>query len=316
MKFIKKNCKILRYILLLVISIIPTLFTSASFYRINMNTSIEGVAKTLEIIARRQLVSVIDWKNEFLYDLNALAQLSAFQNLNINELSKIIEYMKFNKPAYREIYVINSKNEILYGYAANKKEFLNSFVIKNALSGVEKMSEVTKVNNKLYIDIAVPIFSKDNSIGAICARIDLEYLNDLMKSIEKDETIESFIVDKNGLFLTDSRHLPDAVGNLKIDLQRVKTSIDFSKTLAYKDYRGTDVYGCYFNVNDTGWTLIVQKDADSVKKQNQTIIDIGKYTSLFQLLGLLALRKLKEDNTISKEMADLIEDNIKKEKKS
>ncbi|WDU82535.1 hypothetical protein [Caloramator sp. Dgby_cultured_2] len=123
MKFIKKNCKILRYILLLVISIIPTLFTSASFYRINMNTSIEGVAKTLEIIARRQLVSVIDWKNEFLYDLNALAQLSAFQNLNINELSKIIEYMKFNKPAYREIYVINSKNEILYGYTANKKNF-------------------------------------------------------------------------------------------------------------------------------------------------------------------------------------------------
>ncbi|MDO6355867.1 cache domain-containing protein [Caloramator sp. CAR-1] len=316
MKFIKKNCKILRYILLLVISIIPTLFTSASFYRINMNTSIEGVAKTLEILGRRQLVSVIDWINEFLYDLNALAQLSAFQNLNINELSKIIEYMKFNKPAYREIYVINSKNEILYGYAANKKEFLNSFVIKNALSGVEKMSEVTKVNNKLYIDIAVPIFSEDNSIGAICARIDLEYLNDLMKSIEKDETIESFIVDKNGLFLTDSRYLPDAVGNLKIDLQRVKTSIDFSKTLPYKDYRGIDVYGCYFNVNDTGWTLIVQKDADSVKKQNQTIIDIGKYTSLFQLLGLLALRKLKEDNTIPKEMADLIEDNIKKEKKS
>jgi|GEM_PF-2048679 len=311
MKFIKKNCKILRYILLLVISIIPTLFTSASFYRINMNTSIEGVAKTLEILGRRQLVSVIDWKNEFLYDLNALAQLSAFQNLNINELSKIIEYMKFNKPAYREIYVINSKNEILYGYAANKKEFLNSFVIKNALSGVEKMSEVTKVNNKLYIDIAVPIFSEDNSIGAICARIDLEYLNDLMKAIEKDDTIESFIVDKNGLFLTDSRYLPDAVGNLKIDLQRVKTSIDFSKTLPYKDYRGIDVYGCYFNVNDTGWTLIVQKDADSVKKQNQTIIDIGKYTSLFQLLGLLALRKLKEDNAISKEMADLIEDNIK-----
>lgn len=176
MKFIKKNCKILRYILLLVISIIPTIFTSSSFYKINMNTSIEGVAKTLEILGRRQLVSVIDWKNEFLYDLNALAQLSAFQNLNIRELSKIIEYMKFNKPAYKEIYVINSKNEILYGYTANKKEFLNSFVIKNALSGVEKMSEVTKVNNKLYIDIAVPIFNEDNSIGAICARIDLEYL--------------------------------------------------------------------------------------------------------------------------------------------
>ncbi|MCX7904247.1 MAG: cache domain-containing protein [Caloramator sp.] len=315
MKLLKKNCKILRYILLLVISIIPTLFTSASFYKINMNTSIEGVAKTLEILGRRQLVSVVDWKNEFLYDLNALAQLSAFQNLNINELSKIIEYMKFNKPAYREIYIINSKNELLYGYTANKKEFLNSFVIKNALSGVEKMSEVTKVNNKLYIDIAVPIFSQDNSIGAICARIDLEYLNDLMKSIEKDETIESFIVDKNGLLLTDSRYLPDAVGNLKIDLQRIKTSIDFSRTLSYKDYRGVDVYGCYFNVNDTGWTLIVQKDADSVKKQNKTIIDIGKYTSLFQLLGLLALRKLKEDNAISKEMADLIEDNIKKDKK-
>jgi len=310
MKFIKKNCKYLRYILLLIISIIPTIFTSASFYKINIENGIEETAKTLEILGRRQLVSVIDWKNEFIYDLSALAQFTLAQNFNKNQVSKMIEYMKFNKPSYREIYVITDKNEIICGFIINKKEFLNSFVIKSALSGAEKMSEVIKINDKLYIDIAVPIFDEENIKGAVCARIDLESLNTLMKSIENNETIESLIVDKNGLLLTDTKYFPEAKGNLKIDIQKIKTSIDFSKTIPYKDYRGIEVLGCYFNINDTGWTLIVQKDVDTVKKQNKTIIDIGKYTSLFQILGLIALKKLKEENIINEEIAKKIEDKI------
>ncbi|KRQ87684.1 hypothetical protein ABG79_00485 [Caloramator mitchellensis] len=314
-KKIKKQ-SLIRYVILLLISLIPTVITSFTFYKINFNSDSESIAKTLEMIGRRQVSTIIEWKEEFFYDLNTLAHVDCFINLEKDDISKVLEYVKFNKPVFREIYVIDKNGNFIYGYINNKKEFINSFVVRNALGGVEKISDVFKSDGKLYFDVGTPIFKEEEIVGAICARIDLMYLSILMKAIEKDDGIESFIVSKDGIFLTESRYYPDAIGNLKIDIQKIKTSIDFSKTIPYKDYRGKDVYGCYFDINDTGWILLVQKDADEVKNSNKNILDIGKYTAIFQIIGLAALKKLKDENLIDNSILDVIEKQYKDEKKA
>lgn len=90
-----------------------------------------------------------------------------------------------------------------------------------------------------------------------------------------DESTEAYIVNKDGVFITESRFDPDAVGKTKIDLKKIKLNIDYSKDVTYKDYRGVDVYGTYFDIPSNNWTMIFERDASKTKLDNLNLVKIG-----------------------------------------
>lgn len=67
--------------------------------------------------------------------------------------------------------------------------------------------------NSAIIEIVIPIVNEKTVIGVVCASVRLSYLSDVMEDIRlMDDTVEGYLVNKEGIFITESRFYPDAVG--------------------------------------------------------------------------------------------------------
>lgn len=275
------------------ISIIPTIVASYLFLNIDNKSSAELTLSSLNTMGTDYNRQINEWIEEIIYDLNFLAYSESVRSLKQCTVEGMIDYMKVNKDIYKEVYVLDKDHNIIYGHENIFEDFTQKPWIKNSLKGNVDTSDVLFYRNSAVMEIAVPIFDNKNVVGSICARVKLDHLNDIMEnSILIDETVKSYIVDKDGTFITESRFYPDAVGKKKVDINRIKLNIDYSRDIPYTDYRGDQVYGIYFDIPYNGWTLIVEKDKEVVVKNKDNIIKIGQYLTSFEIVAIAIIQKL------------------------
>lgn len=293
MPTIRDKYKYLKIAGMIIISIIPTIFASYLFLNIDNKSSAELTLSTLNTMGTDYNRQINEWIEEVIYDLNFLAYSESVRSLKQCNIEGPIDYMKVNKDIYKEIHVFDKDHNIIYGHENILEDFTQKTWIKNSLKGNVDTSDVLFYRNSAVMEIAVPIFDEKAIIGSICARVKLDHLNVIMaNSILIDETVKSYIVDKDGTFITESRFYPDAVGKKKVDIDRIKLSIDYSRDIPYTDYRGDQVYGIYFDIPYNGWTLIVEKDKEVVVKNKDNIIKIGQYLTSFEIVAIAIIQKL------------------------
>lgn len=301
MKKISDRYKYLKIAGMILISILPTILASYLFLDMDNKSSAELTINSLYTMGSDYNRQINLWIDEIVYDLNFIAFSEPVRTLDVGCVKNTIDYVKVNKDLYKEIYILDTDANIVYGQIDNLEDFGQKTWVTNSLKGAVDTSDVLFHRNSAVIEIAVPIFNKEKIVGAICAKVKLDHLNDIMaNSILIDETAKSYIVNKDGVFITESRYYPDAVGKKKIDVDRVKLNIDYARELSYTDYRGKDVYGIYFDIPYNNWTLIVEKDKDVVEKNNKNIMKIGQYLTTFEIFAIAIIQKVlnKELNNV------------------
>lgn len=228
-------------------------------------------------------------------EIEIVCQSNDINNLEKDSLSRMLGYIKnARRDVVIDITVIDNKYNYIYGYNFKRQELSNKEEIKIALAGKVGISDVQFTSYVPSYEIAKPIFDDKGDVKAvILVEISVEPLNDILKEAKlMDESTEAYIVNKDGVFITESRFDPDAVGKTKIDLKKIKLSIDYSKDVTYKDYRGIDVYGTYFDIPGNNWTMIFERDASKTKMDNTTLVKIGQYFALIQAIAITVFQKV------------------------
>jgi signal transduction histidine kinase len=82
------------------------------------------------------------------------------------------------------------------------------------------------------------------------------------QSFRMGKSGETYIVNRNGLLLTESRFAPNSVLKLKVETAPVRAALERNEEIIadYKDYRGVTVSGASSILTDVGWILVTEMD--------------------------------------------------------
>lgn len=154
--------------------------------------------------------------------------------------------------------------------------------------------------------IVVPVHSHSlehqDSIGVITAEITSKSIDEvLLNRHGLGNTGESYIVNKDGILISDSRFADHKKFKQIIDTQPVSECFnnDRNITSLYPDYRGISVYGSSICENESGYVLLVEIDESEVYSTAQPLINeiiliailIGVIISVFIVMYIRSFSK-------------------------
>ncbi|WP_161797111.1 cache domain-containing protein [Clostridium cylindrosporum] len=212
--------------------------------------------------------------NDFKYDLIQFSTDNDIISMDKSKISKRIDFIKYYKSDYKDIIVINNKKEILNGYVGDVKEYMYSEHVLEALKGKPSISDAISIEGKWYVDFVSPIINGEKQIGIISLRISLEEISDHLRFENQDGSMEVYIVDKEGYYLTSGKGNMRKIGENNINISELKTNIDYAPRTHYRNYDGDNVYGSYYNLSFGEWTLVVESLQDRKSLNMITVISM------------------------------------------
>jgi signal transduction histidine kinase len=82
------------------------------------------------------------------------------------------------------------------------------------------------------------------------------------QSFQIGKTGETYIVNRNGFLLTESRFAPNAILKVKVETEPVQEALERGREMFgdYQDYRGVAVSGASAILRDLGWVVVTEID--------------------------------------------------------
>lgn len=194
--------------------------------------------------------------------------------------------------------VVGSTERSMVGSNLSEKSFF-----KGALSGITITDRTTGSANTPAIALAAPVTNGgEGPLGVIVNFVELEELNSLMNGRlakelgalttigDKGESMEAYVVNRDGLMITESRFLEDSVLSTRVDTSPVNACHELGKELTgfYPDYRGVVVAGSSMCIPTLGWTLLVEIDRTEAE---ETVAIMGRnaFITAMVVTAILAL---------------------------
>ncbi|KMT22172.1 cache domain-containing protein [Clostridium cylindrosporum] len=274
---ISKHMK--KILLTTIVSILVSISSYLVMYFTTLNQYEKEISNKLYLIGKEQRDSIERLINEVKDEISFISNLSGIQEMNSEEIVRISSYLMATKDRYKNLVIMNKKGNVVYGYIEKPELIYESSSFEKAIATKNIVSNVKKASKEYNIEVFCPIYSRNNSpVGMIFVNMTMNEAVKILSSIKSDEGTESYIVNKEGVMLTESKSIPDAIGKVKVNLNALKLSVDYSETNTYEDYSGTRVFGRYFPIEGTELTLIIENDyIYSQMKQEKSKI-IGQIT--------------------------------------
>lgn len=213
------------------------------------------------------------WVTERAADVRKLSQMDAFRTLNDQQMKRTLDFAQqgdsnFDSLSYIDkdgIFKITTLSTgIKYPSATDKPYF------ETAQTGKEYISDVVIGRNSglPIINFSSPIYDySENFQGLILGSIRMSTLETLLQDNWIGQTGEIFMVNHEGIMLTEPRHIHTLVdkgvikGPIKMKFKITDDAfqnirLGESGTATWIDYQGNKVLGAYLDVPNRGWTLI------------------------------------------------------------
>lgn len=297
------SIKIKLTVIFLMWSIIPLLMLRFVVYPVVQRAFEQTVIQNLEGIGHKQTDFVSSWMKERKNDASLLANDSRvrnFQNITTDspEYPKLLNQLEYAKDihGYKDIIVCNKEGNI---WASTEKELKGIYIaefdyFQEALKGHTFVSKVApstflilnEFGEKEYgvptLFVSAPIRDEDYNIqGVLALQVDLVALsNEIMRKVKLGETGETYLVDKDGLMITESKFVPTI---RQMGLIKKRTSLELKvvdpktgkltraaqecyegkegyDSQGYADYRGVKVLGVWHWLPEYGWGVISEID--------------------------------------------------------
>lgn len=131
--------------------------------------------------------------------------------------------------------------------------------------------------------VSTPLKDRKGTItGVLAIRVDVNVLNNLMLSLKLGETGETYLVNKDGYMITESRFIRELkdmglvkrrcalelplinreTGELTTGVKQCVAGINGFDAKGYKDYRGTIVLGVWRWLPEYNWGVMAELDKD------------------------------------------------------
>lgn len=299
-------------ILFLVLSLIP-LFTVSLISYFSFKNSLHNTISThLFEIARNKGIALQKWLFERHTDAGVFAQSptvveSAVALINIkNDLMAEKKYtfsaeqylrLVMNKyESYDEIFILDKNGQMLITTGKMENIEVNGDYFREATKGKTFNTNIflSPLTRKPTMVVAAPIRnSKGEIIGVLAERIKLDAINRLMRDIEIGKTGESYLINKEGYFLTESKFEPGYTLKKKISTQGTQQcKKGMSGVGEYIDYRDKKVLGAYFWIPEMEWSLMVEQDSSEAFQKIQHLKNIILTIGLVLILVIISFANL------------------------
>jgi len=290
--------------LFLVLSLVP-LFTVSFISYFSFKNSLHNTISThLLEIAKNKGIALQKWLFERHTDAEVFAQspavvesVDAIGNLKKDFITtdkysliakKYLQLIKRKYDSYDEIFILDKNGQMIITTEKMQNIEVNSDYFLEAINGRTFNTNIhlSPLTHRPTMVVAAPIRNpKEEIIGVLVERIKLDAINKLMRDIEIGKTGESYLINKEGYFLTESKFESGYTLKKKISTKGTKECKKGKSSVGeYIDYRDKKVLGAYFWIPEMEWSLMVEQDSSEAFQKIQylrnIIFAIGSITIL------------------------------------
>lgn len=291
-------------LLLLLFSFIPLVVSRAIIYPKVWKAFQEARIRDLESIGYKQANHITTWMQERKYDAKAFADeflVSSFTSLTpgSEQFSRLTSHLRLlgDTYGYKEISIIDSTGKIR---VSTRDDLIGADVggfdyFKEAIKGATFVSNIRPstfpiLNEYDVMEEGVPTLFvsspvRDNAgqiVGVISLRVDVMALSKEMRKVKMGESGETYLVNKNGFMISESRFVPTIK---KMGLIKKRTALELKlvdpetgeltkgvqaclrgesgyDANGYRDYRGILVLGFWHWLPEYQWALMSEIDVE------------------------------------------------------
>lgn len=217
-----------------------------------------------------------------------------------NDLKTFLTLMKDRYGCYEELFILDPRGECLATTGSSMENRADQGYFRRAEAGETVVTDihVSSTLNRPTMLISIPIRSKRGKvIGVFGARISLQTINKIMQDLKLGRTGESYLVNREGYFITESKFEPGYTLKKRISTQGVEDCLRGNSGVGeYRDYRGETVLGAYQWIEDRGWALMAEQDRaeafERIYHLRDRMLLIGGVACLFVVLVAFQLSRV------------------------
>jgi len=298
--------------LFLVLSLVP-LFTVSLISYFSFKNSLHNTISThLFEIAKNKGIALQKWLFERHTDAEVFAQsptivesVTAVRNPKNDFITKekysfiAIKYLRLVKnkyDCYDEIFILDKNGQMIITTEKIENIEVNRDYFREAIKGRTFNTDIylSPLIHRPTMIVAAPVRnSREEIIGVLVERIKLDAINKLMRDIEIGKTGESYLLNKEGYFLTESKFEPGYTLKKKISTKGTQECKKGKSGVGeYLDYRGKNVLGAYFFIPEMEWSLMVEQDSSEAFQEIQHLKNIIFVIGLITIIVIVAFTLL------------------------
>lgn len=334
------SIKVKLTIIFLLWSLVPLVMLRFIVYPVVHRAFEQMVIQNLTGVGHKQSEFVSSWMKERKNDAALLASdtcIMAFHRCLTDsaEFKRILTQLEFVRDThgYKDVLIIDKEGKVKAGTEKNLVGiYLAEFdFFQEAIKGKVYVSKVTpstfpalnEFGDREYgvpsLFVSSPVRDEGYNIqGVLALQVDLVTLSNEMRKVKLGETGETYLVDKDGLMITESKFINTI---RQMGLIKKRTSLELKvidpttgkltraaeecvrgkegyDAKGYLDYRGVRVLGVWHWLSEYGWGVISEIDLEEayaapMGMQRQFLVTI------FVLAGVLALVSIYVGRRIS-----------------
>ena len=322
-----KSIKKKTILLFLILALIPLLVMRLVVYPKAQKALQESLIQNLQSVGHKQAELIKGWKEERKGDVRVfaenpftlLATRITMEDKRFWRISRYTHYIRYEY-GYKDI-LISDAEGIVHVSTTKGKEGTNISeheYFKKAMSGETFVSQIMPSNipienefGKLETGIptmvvSAPITDQNRIMGVACFRVDVNKISELMRSLKLGESGETYLVNKQGYMITESRFIPylKKEGLIKrrtalevklINPETGKLTKSVSECLkgdegydgdGYLDYRGVKVIGFWQWIAELDWGIIAEID---YKEGYQEVIKLHRNVTTIMVIATIGI---------------------------
>lgn len=291
MTFLRKSLLYRTLAVFILVSMVPVFLVSVLNYFQSKKAIETKVLADLSKVVDTQTKIVTDWFAERKSNALLIAAGKEAHSDNLAEIQTYLADMAKNIPTIEDISIANNQGRVFIGSLAKLKglDVSNRAYYKAALEGKFVFSDVLiskNSGNPIVIAAAPVLDAAGKTYRVVIIAIPLKELNRKLKLDNFGETGETYIVNKEGMFITESKFKPGAALKEKINTTAFKEGILGKVGIGiYRGYYNSNVLGAYRQVPGFQWALIAEQDE---KEAFADITDMRNNMLVIALLTVLA----------------------------
>ncbi len=296
-----KSIKKKTILLFLVLALIPLLVMRLVVYPKAQKALQESLIQNLQSVGHKQAELIKGWTEERKGDVRVfaenpftlLATRITMEDKRFWRISRYTHYIKYEY-GYKDI-LISDAEGIVHISTTKGKEGTNISeheYFKKAIDGETFVSQIMPSNIPIANEfgklekglptmlVSAPITDQNRIMGVACFRVDVSKISEFLRSIKLGESGETYLINKQGYMITESRFVPylKKEGLIKerttLEIKLInpvtgKLTKSVSECLkgdegydgnGYLDYRGVKVIGSWQWIAELDWGIIAEID--------------------------------------------------------
>jgi two-component system NtrC family sensor kinase len=249
-----------------IIIIVLTMFPLTVMALINYHQFLKSLKHEIitpeKVLVNKTRHSIEFFLKERLSLLKSISHMYTYEELaDIKRLNRILYVLKKEFSGFVDLGIIdgNSGNQLCYSgpYKLQGKNYADQNWFHDVNLNGTYISDVFMGHRKFpHIAIAVQHFEKSGRSWVIRTTIDTKMFDNFIAAMQLGEKDDVFILNKEGIFQTNSRMFGDVLEKCPINIQ---TSGHATYILETQDKHGDDLFIAYTHFNYPEYTLVIVK---------------------------------------------------------